>query len=117
MSLPFRLIEDQKRVWREIEEDLKSSFPMNRLLQGDVGAGKTVIAALTLCKAAGSCLQGALMAPTELLAEQHAKGIKDLLEPMGIKVALLTGSGKKGRKRHWTPWPPGIYRWRSEPML
>ncbi|WP_459910791.1 ATP-dependent DNA helicase RecG [Desulfotomaculum defluvii] len=97
-SLPFELTEAQKRVWQEIQEDLTSPFPMNRLLQGDVGSGKTIIAALALCKAAGAGLQGALMAPTELLAEQHAKGIQKLLEPLGLKVALLTGSTRRGRK-------------------
>ncbi|MEG6521566.1 ATP-dependent DNA helicase RecG [Desulfotomaculum sp. 1211_IL3151] len=97
-SLPFTLTEAQKRVWQEIAADLKSPYPMNRLLQGDVGAGKTIIAALALCKAAGAGLQGALMAPTELLAEQHARSIQELLEPLGVKVALLTGSNRRGRK-------------------
>lgn len=96
-SLPFQLTKAQIRVWQEIKDDLQSSFAMNRLLQGDVGAGKTVVAALALCEAAGSGLQGALMAPTELLAEQHAQNIKKILEPQGIRVALLTGSVKRGR--------------------
>lgn len=97
-SLPFTLTQAQQRVWQEIAADLNSPYPMNRLLQGDVGAGKTIIAALALCKAAGAGLQGALMAPTELLAEQHARSIQELLAPLGIKVALLTGSTRRGRK-------------------
>ncbi|SHF30818.1 ATP-dependent DNA helicase RecG [Desulforamulus putei DSM 12395] len=98
-NLPFRLTPAQQRVWQEIESDLVGPYPMNRLLQGDVGAGKTVVAALALCKAAGSGLQSALMAPTELLAEQHAKSIMGLLTPLGIRVALLTGSTRRGRKQ------------------
>lgn len=98
-NLPFRLTAAQQRVWQEIESDLLGPYPMNRLLQGDVGAGKTVVAALALCKAAGSGLQSALMAPTELLAEQHARSIMDLLAPLGIQVALLTGSTRRGRKQ------------------
>ncbi|CCO08512.1 ATP-dependent DNA helicase RecG [Desulforamulus hydrothermalis] len=98
-SLPFRLTPAQQRVWQEIAHDLAGPYPMNRLLQGDVGAGKTVVAALALCKAAGSGLQSALMAPTELLAEQHAKSITELLAPLGVRVALLTGSARRGRQQ------------------
>lgn len=98
-SLPFQLTSAQQRVWQEMEKDLASPHPMNRLLQGDVGSGKTVVAAMALCKAAESGLQSALMAPTELLAEQHARSITHLLEPLGIQVALLTGSTRKGRKQ------------------
>ncbi|AEF93939.1 ATP-dependent DNA helicase RecG [Desulfotomaculum nigrificans CO-1-SRB] len=98
-NLPFSLTAAQQRVWQEIESDLQGPHPMNRLLQGDVGAGKTVVAALALCRAAESGLQGSLMAPTELLAEQHARSIKEFLEPLGIKVALLTGSSKRGRQQ------------------
>ncbi|MEW6696163.1 MAG: ATP-dependent DNA helicase RecG [Bacillota bacterium] len=98
-NLPFQLTEAQQRVWQEIEQDLQSPFAMNRLLQGDVGAGKTVVAALALCKAAGSGLQSALMVPTELLAEQHAANIMGLLEPLGIRVVLLTGGSRRGRKQ------------------
>lgn len=96
-GLPFKLTGAQQRVWQEIKEDLLAPYPMNRLLQGDVGAGKTVVAALALAMAVGSGLQGALMAPTEILAEQHAASITALLEPLGIKVALLTGSNRRGR--------------------
>lgn len=96
-TLPFQLTSAQTRVYKEIQADLLKPYAMNRLLQGDVGAGKTIVAALALCKAAGSGLQSALMAPTELLAEQHAKNIIDLLEPLGVRVALLTGGSKKGR--------------------
>lgn len=98
-NLPFQLTSAQTRVYKEIQTDLQKPYAMNRLLQGDVGAGKTIVAALALCKAAGSGFQSALMAPTELLAEQHAKNIIELLEPLGVKVALLTGSSKKGRVR------------------
>lgn len=96
-GLPFKLTGAQQRVWQEIKEDLLAPYPMNRLLQGDVGAGKTVVAALALAMAVGSSLQGALMAPTEILAEQHAASITALLEPLGIKVALLTGGNRRGR--------------------
>ncbi len=97
--LPFRLTKAQQRVWQEIKSDLLGPYPMNRLLQGDVGAGKTVVAALAIAIAVGSGQQSALMAPTEILAEQHAESIIALLEPLGIQVALLTGSNRRGRKK------------------
>nr|WP_041275693.1 ATP-dependent DNA helicase RecG [Desulforamulus ruminis] len=97
--LPFQLTEAQKRVWQEIERDMEASRPMNRLLQGDVGSGKTAVAALALYKAAASGLQSVLMVPTELLAEQHAASVGKLLEPLGIRVALLTGGSRRGRKQ------------------
>jgi ATP-dependent DNA helicase RecG len=93
-SLAFALTPAQRRVILEIAGDLSQSKPMCRLLQGDVGAGKTVVAAAALFIAALNGYQGAIMAPTELLAEQHARGISDLLEPFGIRTVLLTGSLK-----------------------
>lgn len=98
-DLPFKLTAAQQRVWQEIEKDLDSSYPMNRLLQGDVGAGKTVIAALALVKAAGAGQQSCLMAPTELLAEQHHRTISKLLEPLGVRVELLTGGSRRGKQK------------------
>jgi len=91
-TLPFRLTEAQRRVIIEISGDLAQSKPMCRLLQGDVGAGKTAVAAAALLVAALSGYQGAIMAPTELLAEQHAQSIGTMLEPFGIRTVLLTGS-------------------------
>lgn len=91
-TLPFRLTEAQRRVIIEISGDLTQSKPMCRLLQGDVGAGKTAVAAAALLAAALSGYQGAIMAPTELLAEQHAQSIGTMLEPFGIRSVLLTGS-------------------------
>ena len=91
-ALPFPLTGAQRRVIDEIRADLVQSRPMNRLLQGDVGSGKTVVAAAAMVSAAWAGAQSALMAPTEILAEQHYRGLHALLEPMGLKVALLTGS-------------------------
>ncbi len=96
-SLPFRLTEAQRRVFSEIEKDMESSKVMNRLVQGDVGSGKTIVAVLALFKAVKSGYQGALMVPTEILAEQHYKSVKSLFEGRGIRTALLTGS--LGRKQ------------------
>ncbi|MDX8382336.1 MAG: ATP-dependent DNA helicase RecG [Ghiorsea sp.] len=94
-SLPFPLTPAQQHVWQEIGQDLASGKRMHRLLQGDVGAGKTWIAALGMVRAAAFNKQSAIMAPTEVLAQQHANTLTELLEPMGITVALLTGSTKK----------------------
>jgi len=91
-ALPFELTAAQERVWTEIETDMASSSPMNRLLQGDVGSGKTVVAALAMLKAVEAGHQAVLMAPTELLAEQHERTLTTLLEPVGAKPVLLTGS-------------------------
>jgi ATP-dependent DNA helicase RecG len=91
-GLPFTLTRDQERVWAEISADMDRPVPMQRLLQGDVGSGKTVVAALALARAAESGLQGALMAPTEILAEQHYGVLRELLGAAGVEVALLTGS-------------------------
>jgi ATP-dependent DNA helicase RecG len=96
--LPFELTGAQKRVLKEIRKDLGEGTHMNRLLQGDVGSGKTLVALLCLLLAKGNALQGALMAPTEILANQHFIGISELLRDMDIKVALLTGSTKKAER-------------------
>jgi ATP-dependent DNA helicase RecG len=88
-QLPFTLTNSQERVVREIEEDLMVPRPMMRLLQGDVGSGKTVVAALAIAIAAGSSSQAAFMAPTELLAEQHYNNLKVWFDPLGIDVVLL----------------------------
>lgn len=97
--LPFPLTNAQKRVVNEILSDLKSPYRMNRLLQGDVGSGKTVVAAVGLYASVTSGYQGALMVPTEILAEQHAESLKTLLESFGIKCELLTSSIKGKRRR------------------
>ncbi len=94
-ALPFRLTPAQQRVWGEIEHDLAEPYPMQRLLQGDVGSGKTVVAALAALKAIENGAQAALMAPTEILAEQHFAKISDWLTSLGISVAWLTGSMKR----------------------
>src|SRR5436305_8698097 len=94
-TLPFRFTEAQCRVIGEILGDLAQNKPMCRLLQGDVGAGKTAVAAAALFTAALNGYQGAIMAPTELLAEQHAQSISAMLEPFGIRTVLLTGSLKQ----------------------
>ncbi|MBT2292068.1 ATP-dependent DNA helicase RecG [Paenibacillus albidus] len=97
-SLPFELTDAQKHVELEILHDMRSSYCMNRLLQGDVGSGKTVLAAIALYASVKSGYQGALMVPTEILAEQHMRSLQRMFEPFGITVALLTGS-VNGRKR------------------
>jgi ATP-dependent DNA helicase RecG len=91
-ALPFALTGAQHRAWREISRDLNGTEPMNRLLQGDVGSGKTVVAALAAMQAIGSGRQAALMAPTEILAEQHFRKLGPWLEPLGVRVAWLSGS-------------------------
>ena len=91
-ALPFALTGAQQRAWAEVSADLSGSQPMNRLLQGDVGSGKTVIAALAAMQAIGSGRQAALMAPTEILAEQHHRKLLPWLEPLGVRVAWLAGS-------------------------
>jgi ATP-dependent DNA helicase RecG len=94
-SLPFALTKAQHRALAEIAQDLGEAHPMQRLLQGDVGSGKTIVAALAALQAIENGYQVALMAPTEILAEQHFTKIAKLLEPLGITVAWLTGSQKK----------------------
>lgn len=97
-SLPFELTDAQKRVELEILHDQRSQYCMNRLLQGDVGSGKTVLAAIALFATVRSGFQGALMVPTEILAEQHMRSLTRMFEPFGITVGLLTGS-VTGRRR------------------
>jgi len=94
-NLPFELTNAQKRVVREIRQDTNSGRQMNRLLQGDVGSGKTLVALLSILLALDNGFQGALMAPTEILATQHYETITELVAGLGIEVALLTGSTKK----------------------
>ena len=97
--LPFRLTAAQQRVCVEIEADLRKSIPMHRLLQGDVGSGKTVVAALAAARCIDAGWQCALMAPTEILAEQHFRKLISWLEPLGITTAWLTGSQKTKERR------------------
>ncbi|GIP36747.1 ATP-dependent DNA helicase RecG [Paenibacillus sp. J31TS4] len=98
-SLPFTLTGAQKKVIAELLEDLKQPHAMNRLLQGDVGAGKTVVAAVCLFAVVKAGYQGALMVPTEILAEQHKRSLEKLFAPYGIQVALLTGSLTDRKRR------------------
>ncbi|MYM33605.1 ATP-dependent DNA helicase RecG [Duganella sp. FT94W] len=98
-ALPFKLTRAQQKVLNEIRADLRQPFPMQRLLQGDVGSGKTVVAALAAAQAIDSGYQAALMAPTEILAEQHFRKIAAWMEPLGVKVAWLSGSLKKKDKQ------------------
>jgi len=91
-ALPFALTSAQRRALRDVESDLATGVPMVRLLQGDVGCGKTVVAAAAAARAAGSRMQAALMAPTELLAEQHWRNFRDWFSPLGFTVALVSGS-------------------------
>ncbi len=99
--LPFKLTEAQKRVLKEIGADLHAPHPMNRLLQGDVGSGKTIVALLALLVAVENGYQAALMAPTEILADQHARNILDIARKAGsdLRVAVLTGSLKAAARR------------------
>ncbi len=97
--LPFRLTAAQQRVGTEIDADLKKNLPMHRLLQGDVGSGKTVVAALAAARCMDAGWQCALMAPTEILAEQHFRKLIGWLEPLGIQTAWLTGSQKAKERR------------------
>ena len=97
--LPFKLTEAQRRVVKEIFRDMKGQAPMNRLLQGDVGSGKTIVALISMLAAMENGYQTALMAPTEILAEQHARNIKRILAKSPFRVELLMGSLKPGDKR------------------
>jgi ATP-dependent DNA helicase RecG len=97
--LPFKLTEAQRRTVKEIFQDLQSDAPMNRLLQGDVGSGKTIVALIAMLAAMENGYQTALMAPTEILAEQHARNIKRLLAKTPFRVELLTGSLRAAEKR------------------
>ncbi len=98
-SLPYELTGAQKRCLHEILSDMKESVAMNRLLQGDVGSGKTAVAAAALCETAGAGLQGAFMAPTEILAKQHYANLSRSLAPLGIKAGLLLGSMTLAEKK------------------
>src|SRR5690606_26922822 len=98
-ALPFELTAAQQRAWAQIRDDLALAVPMNRLLQGDVGSGKTVVAALAAAQAIGSGHQVAIMAPTEILAEQHARKLRPWFETLGVRVELLTGSVRERDKR------------------
>ena len=97
--MPFRLTRAQKKVTAQIFNDMQSTAPMNRLLQGDVGSGKTIVAVVAMIAAMENDLQTALMAPTEILAEQHARSIKRLLARTPYRVELLTGSLRAAEKR------------------
>jgi ATP-dependent DNA helicase RecG len=97
--LPFILTEAQKRVIREIYQDMKSGKQMNRLLQGDVGSGKTIVAFICMLLVIGSEAQAALMAPTEILAQQHFSSLKKYADLVGVSIALLTGSTKKSARK------------------
>ena len=98
-SLSYELTDAQKNAIREIYRDLKSGSPMNRLLQGDVGSGKTIVAMFAMALAADNGLQSAFMAPTEILAVQHYLGMKRFFQPFGLQVGILTGKqGKKERQ-------------------
>ncbi len=96
-DLPFTLTDAQRKVTWQILQDTALDHPMNRLVVGDVGSGKTVVAAIAMLNAVKNGGQAALMAPTEILAKQHAAGLRELLEPHGIQVGLLTGSTSKKR--------------------
>ena len=97
--MPFKLTRAQRNVTKQIFNDMKSTAPMNRLLQGDVGSGKTIVAVIAMIAAMENDLQTALMAPTEILAEQHARSIKRLLAKTPYRVELLTGSLRAAEKR------------------
>lgn len=98
-QLPFQLTQAQERVLREIAGDMQGSQPMQRLLQGDVGSGKTLVACFALMPILAMGWQAALLAPTEILAEQHWRNFSAWLEPLGLRVALLTGKQKKSQKK------------------
>src|SRR6266851_5049809 len=93
-TLPWKRTAGQERVWEELRRDMATPYPMHRLLQGDVGSGKTVVAALGVLTAIEAGYQAAVMAPTEILAEQHFMTFRHLLEPLGVPIALLTSSLK-----------------------
>lgn len=97
--LPFVLTKEQQQAWREISADMEKALPMHRILQGDVGSGKTVISALALAKAVENGCQGCIMVPTEILAQQHFDTLRELLQPAGIRVALLVGGMRAKARR------------------
>lgn len=96
--LPFELTQAQKRVIKEIRADMGSGRQMNRLLQGDVGSGKTLVALMSMLIAVDNGYQACLMAPTEILATQHYEGLRTMVEPLGLRIELLTGSVTKKRR-------------------
>ena len=98
-QLSFELTGAQKRVLKEIRSDVASGKQMNRLVQGDVGSGKTIVALMVMLMAKDNGFQSCLMAPTEILATQHYQGLKDMVEALGMKMELLTGSTKVARRR------------------
>lgn len=98
-QLPFELTDAQKRVVKEIRADTNTGYQMNRLLQGDVGSGKTIVALLTMLLAIDNGFQACLMAPTEILAQQHFAGLSELLQGMNINIKILTGSSKTKERR------------------
>lgn len=98
-SLPFQLTKAQLKVLHEIRKDLESNKPMNRLLQGDVGSGKTIVALISMLIVVSNGYQAILMAPTEILADQHFKNISKLVENLGVKVSLLIGGQKKNERQ------------------
>lgn len=97
--LPFSLTEQQHKAWREISADMQREQPMHRILQGDVGSGKTVISALALAKAVENGYQGCIMAPTEILARQHYETLQQFLQPAGIRIGLLVGGMRVKARR------------------
>lgn len=97
--LPFALTGAQKRVLKEIRNDTAKGYQMNRLLQGDVGSGKTIVALLSMLLAADNGFQSCMMAPTEILAQQHYAGLQALLKDMPVEIAILTGSTKKAQRK------------------
>ncbi len=98
-QLPFSITSAQQRVWNEIQQDLRCAFPMQRLVQGDVGSGKTIVAVLAALQAVEAGFQAAIMAPTELLAEQHFTNFRHWLAPLGIEVDWLSGQLKAAEKK------------------
>ena len=99
VRLPFELTAAQTRVLNEVLRDLAQPHPMQRLLQGDVGSGKTIVAAIACLAAADAGMQAAVMAPTEILSEQHARKFREWLEPLGVRIAWLHGSLNQGAKK------------------
>lgn len=98
-SLPYKLTKAQELAWNDIKEDMLSGIVMNRLVQGDVGSGKTIIAVLALAMVAENGFQGAIMVPTEVLAKQHYETFQEFLKPLGINTILLTGSMTASQKK------------------
>ncbi len=97
-ALPFKLTSAQRRVWKQIGDDLARSHPMHRLLQGDVGSGKTIVAALAALRAVENGYQASFMAPTEILAEQHYRKLSQWIRPLGVEIAWISGGQKKSER-------------------